>query len=119
MADQIFGDQSAHASVRAAAVALLRRHPERYEGFAVTLDGESFEGYLDRMGRDATWGDNLSLQAIADAFGMDINLVTNFASKRFVSVKCRQEETERGVHGAIWLAFYAEVHYTSIAPSGS
>ena len=47
----------------------------RYEGYT---EGETFDAYVDRMARDGTWGDNVTLQAAADAFGVPVYLVTSF-----------------------------------------
>lgn len=109
VADQLFGDQELHPEVRTRAVLQLRSQVAKYEGFAV---GESFEEYLERMAEPWTWGDNLSLQAIADTFDIEACLVTTFLQRSFV---CIRPASGRPVQ-QIWLGFFAEWHYTSLAP---
>lgn len=111
VADQLFGDQELHGSVRERALAQLRSYKTKYEGFAV---GESFEEYLNRMAEPATWGDNLSLQAIADVFDVEACLVTSFLERSFICISpCSGKPAQQ-----IWLGFYAEYHYTSLEPQG-
>jgi len=88
----------------------LESDPGRYEGFAVA---ESFALYLQRMAEPRTWGDNLSLQAIADAYNVRVNLVTTYHSDSYVCLDPIGGQPSR----QIWLGFYAELHYTSLAPS--
>lgn len=110
VADQLFGNQEQHAIVRARAVAQLQAHPEVYAGFAVA---ESFEEYLVRMSEPTTWGDNLSLQAIADAFNVKVCIVSSFEEKPFMCI-CPMGH-QRHLRQA-WLGFFAELHYTSLEP---
>jgi hypothetical protein len=83
------------------------------------------------MGSPCSWGDNLTLQSIADTFDVVINLITDFADKNVIVIQptviqptviqptviqptviqptgCQQPV------GGIWLGFYAEFHYVSI-----
>lgn len=111
VSDQLYKDQELHEAVRQRAIAQLKSSAARYEGFAV---GESFMEYLERMAQPSTWGDNLSLQAIADTFDIEVCLVTSFLERSFICIKpasgCPVQQ--------IWLGFYAEYHYTSLEPLG-
>merc|ERR1712232_1135940 len=62
----LFGDQEKHAQIRQHVVAQLKANPDRYESF---VQG-SFDEYVHRMGKDGEWGDNVTLQAAADAFAV-------------------------------------------------
>jgi hypothetical protein len=57
---------------------------------------------------------SLSLQAAADCFRTDINILTSFPLQTVISIK------PAGGGGAsdrvLWLSFWAEVHYNSIYP---
>eukprot|EP00929_Paragymnodinium_shiwhaense_P112611 TRINITY_DN80869_c0_g1_i1.p1 TRINITY_DN80869_c0_g1~~TRINITY_DN80869_c0_g1_i1.p1 ORF type:complete len:302 (+),score=45.09 TRINITY_DN80869_c0_g1_i1:104-907(+) len=110
VADQLYGDQELHALVRGAAVEQLRSQANRYAGFAVA---ESFTEYLQRMAQPQTWGDNLSLQALADRYNIQVCLVTTYTTNSFI---CLMPSGGRPVR-QIWLGFYAEYHYTSLIPS--
>jgi hypothetical protein len=63
------------------------------------------------MGSPCSWGDNLTLQAIADTFDVVINLITDFPDKNVIVL--RNNRCQQPV-GGIWLGFYAEFHYVSI-----
>lgn len=109
VADQLYQDQELHASVRERAVAQLKLNAAVYQGFAV---GENFSEYLARMEDPHTWGDNLSLQAIADTYRVEVCLVTSYMQHSFICIK-----PGTGPPGQqIWLGFYAEYHYTSLEP---
>ena len=37
---------------------------------------DDYRTYVDKMARDGIWGDHLTLQAAADAYGVRINIIT-------------------------------------------
>jgi len=110
VADQLYGDQGLHAEVRRRAVAQLEARPDMYAGFAV---GESFGEYVQRMSEPDTWGDNLSLQAIADSYDIQVCIMSSFLERRFL---CICPSGGRRPSQQVWLGFYAEYHYTSLEP---
>lgn len=113
IADQLFSDEELHRYVRRVVVRQLQTHRSKYEGYT---EGETFDAYVDRMARDGTWGDNVTLQAAADAFGVPVYLVTSFPTGLCVEVQPERED--RRFSHAIWLSFWAEVHYNSlVAPA--
>jgi len=61
---QLFGTEAHHGYVRQQAVEYMRSHKALFSGFCA--DAVEFERYLARMGRDRTWGDELTLRAISD-----------------------------------------------------
>jgi len=109
VADQLYRDQELQGSVRQRATWQLRSHATRYKHF---VEGETFAGYLARMAKPTTWGDNLSLQAIADAFEIEVCLVSTFLERSFISIRPASGRSMQ----QIWLGFYAEYHYTSLEP---
>ncbi|CAK0882524.1 unnamed protein product [Prorocentrum cordatum] len=111
VADQLWRDQELHPFARDQALSQLRRDAGRYAGFADCEGG--FGAYLDRMRAAAEWGDNLTLQAIADTYRVQICMVTTYLERGFLHI------SPWGAGGAanqIWLGFYAEYHYTSLEP---
>jgi len=109
VADQLYRDQELHGSVRQIATRQLRLHAAKYQHF---VEGETFANYLARMAEPTTWGDNLSLQAIADAFEIEACLVTTFLERSFISIRPASGRSTQ----QIWLGFYAEYHYISLEP---
>jgi hypothetical protein len=110
--DQLFGSPSRHAEVRAAAVAQLRKEPERYSPFVAGWD---FNDYTNSMSRHREWGDNVTLQAIADAYGVHTVLVTSFPQACIIEIQPLKVKSEK----VVWLSFWAELHYSSLYPKGA
>ena len=74
-ADQLFKSAARHEEVRKAAIKQLRLHAEAYRSFVP----DDYKAYVDTMARDGTWGDHLSLQAAADAYGVRLMVMTRCA----------------------------------------
>jgi len=83
LAQRLFGNQELHAVVRAAVVKQLRAASDAYCGFVY----EDYEAYACRMAQAREWGDHVTLQAAADAYGVKITVVTSYAEKSFIQVK--------------------------------
>ena len=112
LADQLWRNEDDHAELRALAVAQLRAAPSLYEGFVPS----DFSSYCSSMAREGEWGDHVTLKAVADYFGLRINLVTSFESECFLQID--PEESMKKSKRELWLSFFAEVHYNSIYPKG-
>ena len=76
---------------------------------------EDFWQYCWEMERDGTWGDHVTLQAAADAYGVPINILTSYQDSCFVNLTPRPE---RASDRALYVSFFAEVHYNSLYPAG-
>jgi hypothetical protein len=76
VSDQLYGDEVHHMEVRRAAVLQLEKESNYYCDF---VEG-SYDAYLVNMCEPDTWGDHLTLQATADAFGLSINLLSSYSS---------------------------------------
>ena len=60
-------------------------------------------------------GDHVTLQAAADAYGVPINILTSYQNSCFVNLTPRPERVS---DRALYLSFFAEVHYNSLYPAG-
>ena len=81
-------------------------------------DVGGFEAYCTDMASSGTWGDHVTLQAAADAFGVKISLLTSFEASCFVEIKPQTKlQSERN----LYLSFWAEVQFciTPFARVGS
>eukprot|EP00933_Yihiella_yeosuensis_P073086 TRINITY_DN8165_c0_g2_i1.p1 TRINITY_DN8165_c0_g2~~TRINITY_DN8165_c0_g2_i1.p1 ORF type:complete len:190 (-),score=26.30 TRINITY_DN8165_c0_g2_i1:22-591(-) len=107
LADQLYGSQDHHASVREQVVDQLESFSERYQGF---VPGK-FADYVQEMAKDGTWGDHVTLQAVADALGVRIHVLTDHLSDAFIEVVPREQKSSK----VLKLSFWAEVHYNSLA----
>lgn len=114
VSDQLYGEQEHHGLVRSMCVDQLLCAAERYRDYVLA---ESFDGYVQKMSMDGEWGDHVTLQALSDYLGVEINLVTSFESAGLIRVTPRppapgQPKPPGGA--PIWLSFWAEIHYQSI-----
>lgn len=57
-------------------------------------------------------GDHVTLQAAADKFGAQINLITSYEDTICMEIL----PNERKVDRILWLSFLAEYHYNSVYP---
>ncbi|XAR72128.1 Ubiquitinyl hydrolase 1 [Bertholletia excelsa] len=109
LSDQIYRTTEYHESVRQEVVKQLRDHRELYEGY-VPMD---YDDYLERMSRIGEWGDHVTLQAAAEAYGMKIFIMTSFEDTCYIEILPKTQPSR-----TIFLSFWAEVHYNSIYPKG-
>ena len=70
VADQVYGDESAHAVVRAAATDLMAIDADFFADFVAG----SFPRYLARMRKLGTWGDDPEVQAMADVYSRNVEI---------------------------------------------
>ena len=108
LSDQLFGSPQYHEEIRALVARQLRDGRGRYEGFV----GEEWGTYCARVARTGEWGDHVTLQAAADGLGCAVQLITSFSDGAVLSIDPEFPQSER----VLWLSFWAEVHYNSLAP---
>merc|ERR1712130_611636 len=112
VADQMTREVSNASQFRALAIQQLRKYPEYYVEF---VEDSSYNEYCNRMARASTWGDHLTLQALADALLVVINLLTSYTNVPHIEVRPR--DASKPIRRHIWLSFFGEVHYNSLYPS--
>ena len=113
LSDQLYRSEKYHAAVRSAVVAQLQSAPQRYAAFV--SDWPSYDAFCLAMALPTTWGDHVTLQAAADAYGCRIAVLTTYSEAAYLEVVPHGEtRTQR----CLWLSLHAEVHYGSIYPRG-
>lgn len=108
LADQLWRDQERHAETRRAVVQQLRREPDHYSPYV----GEDYDKYVEDMARETTWGDHITLQAAADAYGVAMCIISSYKDNFVIEIQPKEKRSER----VLWISFWAEVHYNSIYP---
>ena len=89
----------------------LRASPDAYSPY---VPG-SYAAYVDAQSRAGTWGDAITLQAVADRYGVRVCILSSYPTRCFLEVVPRG-----GRHASrrvLWLSFLAEQHYNSLYPS--
>ncbi|XP_031092416.1 OVARIAN TUMOR DOMAIN-containing deubiquitinating enzyme 12 isoform X2 [Ipomoea triloba] len=110
LSDQIYRTTDYHKFVREQVVIQLKSHPELYKSYVPM----AYDEYLRKMSKTGEWGDHVTLQAAADAFGFKIFIITSFKDTCYIEILPHMQRSKR----TIFLSFWAEVHYNSIYPIG-
>ncbi|KAK1409616.1 hypothetical protein QVD17_36143 [Tagetes erecta] len=110
LSDQIYRSSDHHKLVREQVAHQLKVHPELYAAYVPM----PYDEYLKKISNDGEWGDHVTLQAAADAFGVKIFVLTSYKDTCYIEILPCVEKSKR----IIFLSFWAEVHYNSIYPEG-
>lgn len=114
VSDQLYGTPRRHPEVRAAVVRRLRSEPELYSPY---VPGQSYDAYVEEIAGFGAWGDHVTLQALADALGVRVVVVTSFTQEAILEIRPRKDQQQSSGR-VLWLSFCAEVHYSSLYPKG-
>ena len=109
IADQLFRDQERHAECRTVVINQLRRAAEEYAPYVP----EDYDTYVETMRKDTTWGDHITLQAAADAYGVAMCVISSYKDNFVVEIQPKVKRSSR----VCWISFWAEVHYNSVYPA--
>jgi len=109
--DQLYGTPRHHKAVRAAVVRRLKSDPDHYSPY---VPRQSYEDYVEEISGTGSWGDHVTLQALADAFGVSVVVLTSFAQESVLEIRPWKGRPNTG--RVLWLSFCAEVHYQSLYP---
>ncbi|KAL1503809.1 hypothetical protein AB1Y20_012277 [Prymnesium parvum] len=80
--------------------------------FGAMFDGDELMAYVERMGCQRTWGDELTLRAAADCFGCTIHLVTSTESNWYL----RYEPQTGTPRKNLFLTYVYPIHYDAVSP---
>eukprot|EP00003_Mantamonas_plastica_P024738 TRINITY_DN4675_c0_g4_i1.p1 TRINITY_DN4675_c0_g4~~TRINITY_DN4675_c0_g4_i1.p1 ORF type:complete len:316 (+),score=91.47 TRINITY_DN4675_c0_g4_i1:96-1043(+) len=115
IAHQMTGDDKQHLEIRSQVVSHIANNRSKYINFVPNDVG--FDRYVEIMSAEGTWGDNLTLQAAADAFGIPIMIITSANDSEFVKIEPDLLQTESD-SDMIWLSYHSQRHYNSVRPAG-
>jgi len=121
----LFGAEKYHAVARKAAVEHLKRHEDFFGVYFE--DKKEFNKYLREMRRDRTWGDELTLRAVVEAYGCEGHVITSEPANWYLvyqpdsDVKAdpkfalAPKGAQRPAFGKkVFLAYVSPIHYNSI-----
>ena len=109
IAHNVFKDQEQYAEVRALATAHIE---ERMEDFQIYFENaRAFRVWLVGMKRDRTWGDELTLRAAVDAFGMRVHVVQSTEQNWYLLYEPEEQKTKRSA----FISYVSPVHYDALA----
>ena len=138
LSDQLYGNQSEHAAIRAHVVNYMREHGSYYKQFVDALPGGAtrrnpkrknagaysspanyippsqadidnmFEKYLQNMANGGVYGDNMEIVAFASAYNWDVKI---YQRDFAYMVSGSEDESQRPV---AHIAYHLWEHYSSI-----
>ncbi|KAK3107061.1 hypothetical protein FSP39_006059 [Pinctada imbricata] len=108
-------------SLRTQAVNFLRDNPfqEDKTHFSefLTADGETWYDYLNRMGREGEWGDNIMLRGLADVLGRKICIISTFGEIHNQTTVEPSEKQKSDQSEDVFLGHIDDQHYVSLRKS--
>lgn len=110
LSQQLYGSEDYHGSVRRAAVEHMRKEADF---FGAMFEGkEEFEAYAHDMAHSKTWGDELTLRAVADALRCTVHVVTSNEANWYLQYTPANDQP---VQKHLFLTYVAPVHYDALA----
>lgn len=106
----MFGSEEHHKVVRSRAVQHMREHKDEY---GVFFEDDDFEKYLKNMARSGTWGDELSVRAIADSFQCTIHIITSTDSNWYLRYDPQGAGGTLEAVRHIFLTYISPIHYNA------
>lgn len=121
----LFGEQRYHSLTRKAAVAHMSKHKEFF-GMFFESAGE-FKTYLRDMSKNRTWGDELTLRAVVEAYMCEAHVVTSESQNWYLVYQPESKDSRdlsiavcpKGVDlpkigKQVFLSYVSPIHYNSI-----
>jgi len=105
IADQLLGTWREGWTVRHHAVQQIITYRELYSRFLPY----NFEVYCTAMSQNQ-WGDNVTLQAAADYFGVQIYLITSLKDNILIKITPREFKSSK----TLWLSYIGGTHFNSL-----
>ncbi|KAG2486732.1 hypothetical protein HYH03_014658 [Edaphochlamys debaryana] len=111
ISNELYGTQDHHSAIRKQGVSHIVQQRSSFECFL----GEDFDEYVRQMARGGTWGDELTLRATCDAFGIVMHVVTSDVDNWYLTYEPEVRKLDR----EIFLTYIAPIHYNSIRRQSS
>lgn len=105
VSDQLYRSPDYHESVRMTVVQQLRAHGDNYKDYLQ----DDYQAYCDDMAKVGTWGDHVTLQAAADAYKVQVYIVSSFLEN--CVIKIDYEGCSGQQDRSLWISFWAEVTF--------
>lgn len=126
---QWYGNQEQHEEIRINASIQLLENPDIYKGFVwdpknnfiqdndgkgELVTNEYYNNWVSNMTKDSVYGDHVTLQAIADSYGMNIKVISEFINDRFFETN--KNSTQARTITVIHKSEDNGIHYNSVEP---
>ena len=110
---QLYGSQDKHFEIRYKIITFMNSNRDCLLQFFDSMD--KLEQYIDKMSRDATWGDDLTLRCVAEKFQVEVHVLTNEGENFYKHFKPTfSQETKDVSHRHLFLSHVPPMHYQPI-----
>eukprot|EP01068_Selenidium_serpulae_P013178 Selendium_serpulae@DN5937_c0_g1_i3.p2 len=108
----LYGHEQHHAYVRKCVIKHMRAKPDEFGVFFVSSE---FEEYLRDMSVPGTWGDELTIRAIADAFQCVIHIITTTKENFYLRYDPIDDNGEKNASPRrhLFFTYISPIHYNS------
>ncbi|KAL0048207.1 hypothetical protein WJX82_009891 [Trebouxia sp. C0006] len=103
----LFGTEAYHKAIRRKAILYLREHRSDFEAFL----GDDYDNWVKEMSRQESWGDELTLRAICEAYGIVINVITSDQQHWFMRY---EPEVQPKKNVEVFVTYIAPIHYNAV-----
>ncbi|KAG0368415.1 hypothetical protein BC939DRAFT_449336 [Gamsiella multidivaricata] len=110
-ADQFYGIEKDHTSLRAEVCQYIEEHTEHFKSF---LDNETVEAHVAQMRKNGTYGGNIELVAFARMKRVDIKVYQPGYIFVIEGVDVKKEGSSPGQRPTMHIAYHSWEHYSSI-----
>ncbi|KAF9356919.1 hypothetical protein BGX26_004551 [Mortierella sp. AD094] len=110
-ADQFFGSESNHNSLRTEVCQYIEQHADHFNSF---LDNETVEAHVAKMRKNGTYGGNIELVAFARMKRVDIKVYQPGYIFVIEGVDVKKEGSSPGQRPTMHIAYHSWEHYSSI-----
>jgi len=108
---ELFGTEAYHLAVRSSAVNYLREHAEEYSSFCP--EDMTWEQYLEGMSKSRYWGDQLTLIAACQSYGVIVHMISTEQENWHLMFEPHERKWP---FRRVFLAYISPIHYTVIKP---
>lgn len=110
ISNALYGSEQHHGLVRDTVVRYMAANKAEFEPYL----GEDWRRYINDMAADGTWGDELTLRACCDAYGIMFSVITSDEAHWFVRYKPSKLQVYKGSPREVFLTYISPVHYNAI-----
>lgn len=107
---ELYGSEDYHFAVRKRVIEHMRANRVMFEPYVG--DAADFDEYLFAMSKNKTWGDELTLRAAADGFGVEIHIITTEPENYLLTYGPVVTKLSR----KLFLSYISPIHYNTVQP---
>ena len=120
ISDQIYGDITHADEIRCATTEWLRSNSyKEIDGTPLCcfISDETWDEYCDKIGRNGTWGDHMTLVAMANVYNLKIMIISSVRGDNYITEVYPDPPLQgREPPRKITISHFAESHYGSVVP---